>query len=588
MGGLTRPCPGCGTPVDPTIKFCGQCGRDLRDTTAPESRTAMGIPVVATGEAPPPAEPPTRPARPAAGSRRDNRTMLGMTAPAQAEEPAPAAPAKESEQPPAPTPVKPVPTSNRTMLGMPASKVSAEHEEETPHAGTVPAATTNRTMLGMPAQRASSSYPPPALPVHGQRGRAPVRYPGDEDLDSGSYPPPRRGLGTGAIVGILVALVLLATVLGVGAYLLLGRGGGDVRASVVQGEEGEQLRIEVPRAEPGTKVRFAGEERAIESGVASFPLSADALQVGDNELVVDVIGPDGDVDQSEITLSVKYRVRADLTGLTREPPSFDVVVDAAPGSEVTLDGEPLALDGDGHAQRSYPLGEPASGATAYERTMRYRVKLPAGTPEEGTVRVRVPYAQMQLDRPGTDVLTDREEIEIAGAVHAQATVTIDGTAVPVRAGRFVHRYPLPEPGEHTPRIVTQQAGRAPRVTTIRIRRVEDMAREAAAFEPDPGMTYARVSQNPRIYRGQKIAVEGRVYNVNVEGGRSDVQILVRDCPRGQRCPLWVSYPAATEVTVDDWVRVLGTVGGEQQFRSETNRVISVPRVDAQFVLPVRR
>jgi uncharacterized membrane protein YcgQ (UPF0703/DUF1980 family) len=138
----------------------------------------------------------------------------------------------------------------------------------------------------------------------------------------------------------------------------------------------------------------------------------------------------------------------------------------------------------------------------------------------------------------------------------------------------------------TPRISVRQAARAPRIETITIRRVEDMVREAASFEPNLDMTYARVSQNPSIYRGQRIAVEGRVYNVKVQAGRSVLQILVRDCPQGDRCPLWVSYPAATDATTNSWVRVLGTIGGEQQFRSRsTNRVVTVPSVDAVFVLP---
>jgi uncharacterized membrane protein YcgQ (UPF0703/DUF1980 family) len=100
------------------------------------------------------------------------------------------------------------------------------------------------------------------------------------------------------------------------------------------------------------------------------------------------------------------------------------------------------------------------------------------------------------------------------------------------------------------------------------------------------MTYARIQQSPAVYRGRKVALEGRVYNVDVSGGRSVIQILVRDCARGQRCPLWVTYPQATEATVDSWVRVLGTVAGEQQFRSESDRIISVPRVDAELVLPL--
>jgi hypothetical protein len=94
-------------------------------------------------------------------------------------------------------------------------------------------------------------------------------------------------------------------------------------------------------------------------------------------------------------------------------------------------------------------------------------------------------------------------------------------------------------------------------------------------------------QNAAMYRGQHAAFEGRIYNAHVEGGRSALQILVRECPRGERCPLWVNYPAATEFTKDDWVRVLGVLQGEQQFRADDDQVRSVPKLDAVFLLPAK-
>ena len=65
-------------------------------------------------------------------------------------------------------------------------------------------------------------------------------------------------------------------------------------------------------------------------------------------------------------------------------------------------------------------------------------------------------------------------------------------------------------------------------------------------------------------------------------------MLVRDCPGTQRCPLWVDIPQDTDVTADTWVRVLGTVAGEQQFRSERGQVHTVPSVRAQYVLKLAR
>jgi uncharacterized membrane protein YcgQ (UPF0703/DUF1980 family) len=91
-----------------------------------------------------------------------------------------------------------------------------------------------------------------------------------------------------------------------------------------------------------------------------------------------------------------------------------------------------------------------------------------------------------------------------------------------------------------------------------------------------------------IYRGQKVAFDGRVYHAEVDGGRSVLQMLVLDCPGQSRCPLWVEYPQATQVDLDSWVRVLGVVAGEQQFRSKQGQVHTVPSVNAQYVLKLAK
>src|SRR5690606_30113461 len=99
-----------------------------------------------------------------------------------------------------------------------------------------------------------------------------------------------------------------------------------------------------------------------------------------------------------------------------------------------------------------------------------------------------------------------------------------------------------------------------------------LAAEAATFVANAELTYARIAQNPATYRGQRVAYSGVVYNVDVRDGRSVLQVLVDDCPAGERCPLWVTYPAATEAELRARVRVLGTVAGEQQFRSQSGAI----------------
>lgn len=450
---------------------------------------------------------------------------------------------------------------------------------------------TNRTMLGIAVAQLPSAEPgvaapghvPGAMPVHGQRPRAAVAYADDEDLQLPGHRAPSRGL-LFAFLALLALVVFVAS--GVGLYVALRGGGPDVRVAVLRTEAGDVLQVEVPEAVLGTKLRFNGLELPLVAGRATFPLAPDALHVGTNTVAVAVVSPGGDAATREIALDVDFRVHADLAALVGPTPTVAIVIDARPGSVVLLDAVPLPLSASGHAVRRYPVDATSARDGRVTHLAHYAITPPGGLVAQGTLTTQIPVTTMQIDRPGLVLVTDRDRVELAGAVDAAATVTVDGVTVPVAAGRFVHRLPLAALGQHSPRIVASAPGKAPHAVTLDIRRVADLAVEARSFAFDASLTYARLKPAVRTYQGQHVGLEGRVYNVEISGGRSVVQLLVRDCPRGEQCPLWVTYPAATDVTVNGWVRVLGTVAGEQQFRSESGHVNTVPKVDAAFLLPL--
>jgi len=588
------------------------------------ARTMMGMPAVPPGAAQPaqaaasaspqaparppepapsPAQPPQAAPQPTPAQSGKNRTMLGMPMvpgagagaaptmetpaqvaatqpPSQAAREAPAQAAAETPaQAPAstePAPVsKPSPTTNRTMLGMvaPPEVQQAAQEVTAPPGGGAPPPTTNRTMLGV-------AVAPPAAQQPQAQPQAPQAQPTFDD-DWGSPAPTKTKSRTPWFVGAVVLLLLGGG--GIAAALLLG-GGPDVRASVVHGEGGEQLQVDVPGAPAGTKVRFDGVEQTLEAGRAVFPLQSNDLQLGDNEFVVDVVSAEGKTEQATLILSVPYRVRADLSGLDSDPPALRIVVDAHPGAEVTLDEQPLALDATGHGTLDLPL-DPSGDAPVFERTVQYRVVTADGEISTGEVPTRIPYATLQIDRPGARSLTDHEQLSVVGAAHAEARVTIDGSPVTLTdQGTFATEIDVPM-GESQIEVVAHQPGRVPRSRTLNVRRVEDLAAEAASYEVDRSLTYARISTNPESFRGQRAAFVGRVYNVNVDDGRSVLQLVVRECPRGQRCPLWVTYDGATDAELNSWVRVVGELSGEQQYRTRNDQRQSDPRLDAAFVLP---
>lgn len=541
------------------------------------AKTMLGISTAAA---------PTTPARgqtpvftPPAGNAAFAQTMLGDGPGALAAPPNVAAT-------PAPN-VAPASTgkvaAGRTMLGVSTAAV-AQQPAAAPKAAARPGPQ-GRTMLGVtpgmaPGAPASGIDPTPidtSSPDFGQTGGA---YYDDEPVVT----PPKRGGAAGAIVGLLLLVVAGAA----GAFFLLGREHvSKVRASVVAAESGDEaMQFEVAGAVAGAKIRFGGQERPLEAGRVIFPLAKDSLRVGDNVVLVDLLEPGGDVTSERITLAVDFRVRTDTSPLASDPAAIDVVVSALPGSTVTLDGDTLKLDAAGKGVKRYPIDVATqSNAGVIDHAVKYRVQPPAGEASVGELVTKIPLSTLQIDRPGISVVTDKSEVEIAGAVAPGGSLSIDGTAVEVNAGRFLHRMALPTPQEYTPRLVATEPGKAPYGVTLNIRRVLDLAQEAQSFVVDASLTYARISQNTAIYKGQKAAFEGRVYNVTVQGGRSVIQMLARGCPDGGRCSLWVTYPAATDATVNSWIRVLGTLDGEQQFRSESNEVKTVPKVDATFILP---
>jgi hypothetical protein len=505
-------------------------------------------------------------------TRTDAGTLLGLSGPA------------PSNAPSLPPPPGVAARNNAsTMLGMSMPNAAAFQSAPADRLGQ------GRTMLGVP-MAALSPLPPPPPPsgAPGPRDSGQALDRTSQEPDSGDRASqPRHGARPWwpfALAGLaLVALVAMLMI------RLSGRTAPtDVTARIVPGEGGESLVFEVPRAPQGSRLRFGGQEQPLVAGRAQFPLAADSLRVGDNVVLADVIKPNGETTSARITLAVFYRIWVDTAALRADRSALDVVVTALPGTRVTLEGEEVKLDAQGRATRSYSL-DVAHDAKAgmIDHVVHYRMQPPAGETVVDELHTQIPVAMMQIDRPGREVVTDRGSIEIAGAVGRDTKVSVDGVNLLVKDQRFLYSLPLPKPGTYKPRVVASASGKAPVGVTLNIQRVRDLAEAAREFVTDPSLTYAKLAPNPSIYRGQAIALEGRVYAFDARAGSSVIQMLTRPCPSSQRCSLWVVDPQAAEVGVDRWIRVLGVVEGEQQFRSEKNEVVTVPKIVARFILPAK-
>lgn len=531
-------------------------------------RTMVGVPAAqltesatgaVTGDAAERPEPKPAPAL----APQTHRTMLGMVTPLASTAESTAGGAAEG------TPASPSPAAAPAPESDPAAPVSKAFSSPSDGAGRGELADENETRPArvLPTTRRSDEFEA-AISEHPSFSRASVPT------------TTRLGLPIWVTGGALVSLGVVVMAL---AYLLMGRGP-QLRATVETTQRGDALVLEVPDAAPGSKLRFRGKTVALEGARATFALATDGLVVGDNELAVDVIAPDGSVRSSSLTLKVEFRVRANLAGIDREPPYYEVVVDALPGAKVTIAEESVPLDGTGRGTLRFGIPPQPSEGNTYDHEVSYRVVPPDGAARDGRVQTRIPYASLQIDRPGRQQLTEGSSIELSGVTHAEASLQLDGQPLSQREGRFVKTLSLPEVGAYEFAVTASQPGHATRTTRLNVERVSSLAQAARSFDADKTLTYAKVHENPETYRGRKVAMTGRAYHVEVAAGRTVLQMLVKDCPRGERCPLWVVAEGVTSATKESWVRVLGTLAGEQRFRSQAGREVSVPRVDAQFVL----
>lgn len=439
---------------------------------------------------------------------------------------------------------------------------------------------------GLPGNVATPGMQQPAAPPAGQPQWAATA----EDASPPGSSRRQRAAGSARSNVPLYLIGLLAVGLLVAAGWLWRMGArtpDDVQVSVVSTEQGEAMLFRVLDAQPGAVVQFGDQEQPLKGGEARFPLSTESLVVGDNVVVANVVYPDGENLAVRVPLHMDYRLHVDTAPLRAGKSRLDVVIAVTKGTAVFLDGEPVELDAQGRGIRAYPVDTVEQGSSGVvERMFRYRVEPPRGEPIVGELRARVAVTMLQLDSPGKTAVTDADSIQLAGAVARGTRVTVDGTAVAVNDdGRFLHVLPLPRLGNYEPQLVAQAPDKAPLALSLDITRVQDLAKAAESFEVNTELSYAQIAQNPTMYKGQHVAFEGRVFNVKTERGRGVLQMLVRDCVAGRQCSLWVTYPATTRIANDSWVRVVGTVDGQQQFRSRRDEIVTVPKVRAVFVLP---
>jgi hypothetical protein len=404
-------------------------------------------------------------------------------------------------------------------------------------------------------------------------------------------PPPKIVRKKGVSV---VAVTLLAggiLLVGGGVIAWLWRSTPPIAAqprSAPDGRDVLHLRCDPRSCKDGTTVDAAGARATFAGGECDLTL-AQALHVGDNALDLHVDRPGMGRDEDlKLVVPVVYRINADVTAMGATHPTVVIRVQALPGSSVTVDGKPVALDGSGTG--SYTLDEaaategPADESKILEVDVPYAVVPRGAGPngvERGTVAARVPVAPLRVDSPHGHLVTEANHVQISGRAPRGANVTVDGSPVESTAeGMFETTVPLPATGDRTIDVRAGTQGLSPRTVHVLVKRVASLADEAKEFDAEKPLGYDAAMASLPDSVGRSIIVEGDVVE-----SRGPVMLIDdrRGCAKGP-CATRVLLPEDAAFARNAVVRAYGRIA--RPFRTPTGQ--AVPEVEADFVVQTKR
>ena len=529
---------------------------------------------------PPPLQVAPVPAQALGAPGSDKQTMFGMPA--------------VGLPPPAPQPSAPaaIPPAFKTMLGVALPGIAPTHEK--PPAQQAPAQRAG-TLLGVAAPGIAPSaaqvlpahavprFEPPAAP-------APPIVPAPpplvvEPLPDAPRVPKKKGIPAVAVVGIVFVLV---AIIGTVATLVILRAGAPLSAQPQLDETGkESLRIRCESCPDGTVISLGASSAKVEGAATILPLPA-PLSIGDNALEMTIDRPAPGRDETvKVHVPVAYRVKADLSSLTVAPATITVRVEALAGTEVTVDGKPVALDASGKGWHAIDVSSEVEGPSDDQKTIDKQIPFTikakaAAAPEDGQLVVRTGVAPLHLDAPGRELYTDRPTGNIAGQVKPGGTVLVDGQNVAVDAqGRFGVRVELPADGEKTLTIVASAPPLAPRTVRSKLVRVASLDAAARTIDAKSPLTFDAYGSDPGSKIGQLAMVDGEIQDVRVGQGHTVMAVEDKKSCTATKgaCVVRVVHGEEIKAARGAHVRAYGRIQGTATLNGQT-----IPDLEGALVL----
>jgi hypothetical protein len=384
-----------------------------------------------------------------------------------------------------------------------------------------------------------------------------------------------------------IAVVIAAGVIAAGAVLFValwpGRSplAGRV-ATDPQGREG--IAITCKTCPDGTSLAVEKGTAQVTAGTAFVDIGR-PLTAGENRFKVRIDRPKGGRDETvPLTIQLPYRIRPELGTLQGERPAIQVVVEAAPGSVVTLDGKTVPLVGH-RAVEAFDVIEACTGLTGETRSLSrqipYVVTPKDGEAERGTVNVMVGIVPLEIDAPGSSVVIDGPSFVLAGRTMKGAELFAAGKPVPVKPdGSFAHVMNVSSIGATQIEVRAKLAGMAPRLTRIKVRRVDSLETAAREFASESPLKYAALGSDIARHAGKAIVVSGQVIDVKRDNHRTIMLVDVGPSAGCKGCSARLVQGANNPAQPGDQLTAYGRVVRAVRLPSG----VDVPEVEVDFTV----
>jgi hypothetical protein len=433
--------------------------------------------------------------------------------------------------------------------------------------------------------------PPGAQPAQGRRFDKKMRldkpvlvHPQEKRAQREAFEKKRRAESSRRGLYIIVAALGLAACAVLFAFLW--PSAAPLTVQVRAGEGGaEVLDVKCPSCPDGTVLSLEGKKATVQGHHAVLDLPT-RLAIGDTGLHIAIDRPGNGRDETvRVTARVAYRVRPDLKPLEGDHPAIQIVVEAMPGSKVTLDGEEVPLR-DGTAVRTIDVAKELAGtsasSTSLDRKVAFTVTPPDGAEEKGVVAVSATILPLVIDAPGPAIVTDQSTFVLAGKTLPGAEIAAAGRALDVAAdGTFARTMNVSSVGATQIEVRAKMEGKAPRYTKISVERVASLDTAEAEFNAKKPLGYTDLVKDVDGAKGKPVVLEGEVADVRPQAYSTLVVLNVKSgCESGKVCSVRLEVGSLLQAKRDQHLRVFGTGAGS--FSDPGAGSGAVPVVDVAF------